>query len=847
MAINKNFVVKHGLEVNSNLVFADSDTKRVGIKTAIPQHTLDVRGGIGATDISISGIASIAVGVVTDLSGTNISYSGIGTISTLYSNVGVVTSLNVSGVSTVLTEFNVGTGGTVLTALNTGLVGVGTTNPGYALHVIGPATGVGTALYVDGDVRITGDINVDDITFDDATVENITVTDTLLVGSGGGSGIATIGTLGVTGVTTTQHLSVSGITTLGSSNGIGTVTIGIGTTALLVDGNARVIGNLSIGRGTVIIDGVNNTINIGSGTSSIVIDGSTGNISATSITVGVSTFVTTLGVTTATEFISQTINVSGVSTLGTVQVSSGIITAASGIVTYYGDGSFLTGNARNLTATIGIRTEGGVVGTAVSFLDLRGTGISTTLYNSTSGIATIFFQGGGSGSASIGIGTTPGEAFTGIITAGNLWYNSNIGRLFIYYQDTDSSQWVDASPFNIGILTSLNDATISFVPGSAASPSMYFSGDTTTGFFSPSTGQFTVVSSGSSILNVNSGGVNVTGRLNVTGVTTLGSSNGIGTVTVGVGTTALLVDGNARVIGNLSVGRGTITFDGTNNTISVGTSVTIDGATGIISATSINVGVSTFTTTLGVTSTTNLTSQQLSVSGVSTFTNGPVLVGSATSTGTASQRLQVTGGAYVSGNVGVGTTNPQYGLDVVGDINFTGTFRQNGSQFIASRWTSGTGNDIYRLDGDVGIGTTDPTSKLHVVGNVNITGTLSNATLDNVRLLNYSDVVVDGGNTGSAATIFVSNGGYFVYNLNQTTTFTFNTTGIATGAVGFVLQITNGTGGPFSITWPASVRWPAGVTPSRTTTDGRTDIWSFVTTNQGTTWLGNLSIVNYSL
>ena len=55
---------------------------------------------------------------------------------------------------------------------------------------------------------------------------------------------------------------------------------------------------------------------------------------------------------------------------------------------------------------------------------------------------------------------------------------------------------------------------------------------------------------------------------------------------------------------------------------------------------------------------------QLQVTGVSTFTNGPVLVGSANSTGFANQRLQVTGGAYVSGSVGIGTTNPQYILTV---------------------------------------------------------------------------------------------------------------------------------------------------------------------------------------
>ena len=30
--------------------------------------------------------------------------------------------------------------------------------------------------------------------------------------------------------------------------------------------------------------------------------------------------------------------------------------------------------------------------------------------------------------------------------AGNLWYNSDQGRLYIYFEDADSSQWVDASP-----------------------------------------------------------------------------------------------------------------------------------------------------------------------------------------------------------------------------------------------------------------------------------------------------------------------------------------------------------------------------------------------------------------
>ena len=75
-----------------------------------------------------------------------------------------------------------------------------------------------------------------------------------------------------------------------------------------------------------------------------------------------------------------------------------------------------------------------------------------------------------------------------------------------------------------------------------------------------------------------------------------------------------------------------------------------------------NAGIATFATTAGVSISViggigSIT--QLQVTGVSTFTNGPVLIGSGTSTGTASQPLQVSGGAYVSGNLGVGNTNPQ--------------------------------------------------------------------------------------------------------------------------------------------------------------------------------------------
>ena len=471
MAVNKNFVVKNGFEVNTDLIVADATTNKVGIGTTIPAYTLSVIGGIGATD----------------------SFT--------------------SGVSTIRNELRVGVGGTVFTVIADPIgagqsVGVGTAHPRYLLDVRSPVSTGQTALYVQGDVRVTGDLNIDDIVLDQANIARLYVSDSVDINPG---------TLYAVGLSTFQDyadfnnsvdiaidLNVVGLTTIGGyvdinnsvdiSNGLNVVGV---TTLATVDINA----------GDIEVSNVDTTdLNVTGIATIATVDINAGDIEVSNVD-------------------TTDLNVIGISTLGTVLVSSGIVTATSvsGIVTYYGDGSYLTGNARNLTATIGIGTSSGPVGYGVSFLDLRGPGLSTVFYNNDVGIATIFFEGGGSGTASIGIGSTPGEAFVGIITAGNLWYNTNIGRLFIYYQDVDSAQWVDAAPFNIGI-----DATlvgVAFSAASAISPSLYFAGDVQTGFFSPTPGQFTIVSAASSILNVNADGVNITGV--VTATSFIGDGSGL--------------------------------------------------------------------------------------------------------------------------------------------------------------------------------------------------------------------------------------------------------------------------------------------------------------------------------
>jgi len=58
MGYNKNFVVKNGLEVGGNLIYANADSRKVGIGTTVPQYNLDVSGSLGANFATL-GISTV--------------------------------------------------------------------------------------------------------------------------------------------------------------------------------------------------------------------------------------------------------------------------------------------------------------------------------------------------------------------------------------------------------------------------------------------------------------------------------------------------------------------------------------------------------------------------------------------------------------------------------------------------------------------------------------------------------------------------------------------------------------------------------------------------------------------
>ena len=305
MAVNKNFVIKNGVEVAENLIFASSDLEKVGIGSTVPIDTLDVRGGIAATNFYAAG---------------------------------VVTSTD---------NFYVGASGTVFTALTGfGSVGVGTANPIFPLDIRSSASTGTTALYVYGDMRLTGDITADDISIDDVNATDLNV-----------SGLSTL-TGNVVLAGSVNQLNVSGISTFADDviiSGGGIQVTGVATFTDSIDANAGLDVDGQADLDELVVAGVStfsNTVDINA---TVDIDGQ---LDVDELQVaGVSTFAAALDINKGADLVggltADNINVTGVLTATSLVGAAQIGVASEG--TYIGTGAsvinFASSNGSAWTVT----------------------------------------------------------------------------------------------------------------------------------------------------------------------------------------------------------------------------------------------------------------------------------------------------------------------------------------------------------------------------------------------------------------------------------------------------------------------------------------------------------------
>ena len=220
MGLDKNFVVRNGLEIASDLIFASAFENNVGIGTTIAKSKLEVAG-----DAAVSG------------------------------------DFRATGIATVGGVFDVGIAGTALRVSNgTGRVGINSAIPEYNLDVIGD-TGISSHLSVGG-ITTSGILHVTGLT--SSVHMNVTGV-TTIADARINAGFTTVTYseaqyLNVTGVGTAVTLNATDLT-VSNTAGIATANV---TSLLNVTGVSTFTGNITIDGANLSI-GDNDEIIFGDG------------------------------------------------------------------------------------------------------------------------------------------------------------------------------------------------------------------------------------------------------------------------------------------------------------------------------------------------------------------------------------------------------------------------------------------------------------------------------------------------------------------------------------------------------------------------------------------------------
>ena len=634
-----------------------------------------------------AGVATITNANITNLSGTNLNYTGIGTIDGVTISSGIITSSN-PGVTTVVyygdgsnligvNAFNVinqditsspvfptFANSTGVTSIGiapfevgyvpaSGNLGIGSTNPTAKLQVIGDAifTGVVTARKFVGDIEATGTSSVINVT-------NLNVT-----------GIGTID--GVTIASGIVTSSQPGVTTI-KYYGDGSNLIGV---------NAFNVISQDLTSSPVYLTLANSTgvTSIGIVSSYLAYVPNPGNLG-----IGTSAPTQTLDVYGSARIRERIYDVNNNPGTSLFVLTSG---GPSGSWSWQP----ITGVGGGTLNGIIVQEEGSTVGTAgsITTLDFRGNNITVAALPAPSGIATITVSDTPTFTS---LTVTPGTSTLGHINATSATFSGNvsIGGTLTYEDVTNidsigiitarSDVRVGGNLSVVGLTTLASAGGITTTGGDVyVGQDLYVKrniladvGITTVGgvrissgiITSSNPGVTTVVyyGDGSNLIGVNAFNV-INQDITASPVYPTFAAN-TGVSSIGISTSNLVYIPDPGYLG--------IGTTNPQDTLQVGAAITMYGATGIVSATKFYgdgsglLGVNAF----------NVVQQDL--------TSSPVYPTFANNIGVTSVGIASTGFVYVptNGSVGIGTTQPAYKLDVVGDINSSTAIRVGGNNIL---------------------------------------------------------------------------------------------------------------------------------------------------------------------
>ena len=256
---------------------------------------------------------------------------------------------------------------------------------------------------------------------------------------------------------------------------------------------------------------------------------------------------------------------------------------------------------------------------------------------------------------------------------------------------------------------------------------------------------------------------------------------------------------------------------------------------GLTSLSNVIAGVATFSNVnIGGTITyEDVTNQD--VIGLSTFRAGVDISGGSLSLASGSVSL-------TSGNVNINADNAKLNIGASADLEIyhtgSGAYIQNktGNLFIGSNFDDDDGGDI-RIQPKYGensiVALDDGAVELYCDNVKKFETTSGGVKITGQQTSNVTAI--------SGTAIDWSLGNYFTKTITGATAFTFSN--VPASGTEYSMTVELDLNGNNGVTWPASVTWSADTAPS--ITDGKTQLFMFVTVDGGTKWRGG-TLVDYT-